>query len=325
MAPPRRREGPEPTRSTPPAWLLIYYAAASEILLLSFLGGLVSGLGQGFDLGIDWPSEPLRLLRAALQGSLEPVHRILTVIAAPLLAAFTVALARSRIGLRLPALLGILSLTFLALTALTGRLILLALGGYFEQPLASLIYSINNLFSTLTLGALVTARVAAEPPGPVERRRAALLLHRGAAAWGLIASFLGALILGYTKTTGEAVDVGLIPSTTPSSWVEIVFRAHQLAGLAAILLTLAAVVYRRGAGAWGLGALAASLVQPLLGLALALRISTSPWAPGVFLPFHLIAAQVIVVGNWAEYAPLLLRGSSPGGSLGRIRKPERES
>lgn len=301
-----------PARSGPSAWLLIYYAAAAEILVLSFVGGLVSGLGQGFDLGIDWPSEPIKLLRTALQGSLEPVHRILTIIAVPLLTAFPIALARARLGRRLPLILGILSLAFLATTAMTGRLILMALGGYFEQPFASLIYSINNLFATLTLGTIVTARIAAEigaswPPG---ERGKALVLHRGAAAWGLVASFLGALILGYTKTTGRAVDLSFVPSSAPSTWIEAVFRAHQLAGLLAVMLTLAAVIYRRGAGAWGMLALAASLLQPLAGLALVLRISASPWAPGIFLPLHLVAAQLIVVGNWAEYASHLLRDRS---------------
>jgi cytochrome bd-type quinol oxidase subunit 1 len=47
---------------------LISLVTFIELLLLSFVGGLVSGLGQGFDLGIEWPSESVKLIRAFLQG-----------------------------------------------------------------------------------------------------------------------------------------------------------------------------------------------------------------------------------------------------------------
>ncbi|MEM4971199.1 MAG: hypothetical protein QXE01_08115, partial [Sulfolobales archaeon] len=98
---------------------LISLASLIELLMLSFVGGLVSGLGQGFDLGIDWPSEPVRLIRTFLQGSLEPLHRILTVVAAPLLIALTIAIARVRNIYRGAIYISIASIALLALTALT--------------------------------------------------------------------------------------------------------------------------------------------------------------------------------------------------------------
>lgn len=293
---------------------LISLASLIELLMLSFVGGLVSGLGQGFDLGIDWPSEPVRLIRTFLQGSLEPLHRILTVVAAPLLIALTIAIARVRNIYREAIYISIASIALLALTALTGRAILFALGGYIEQPYASLIYSINNLLATLTIGS-VGVLVGILSRGWRERyggeKRSAMIIHRGASAWGLIASFLGAYMLGYTKTTQNPIP-GSLFSLSIASHIDLILKIHVLSGAIAIALTFTAFAIRRSRDVWAYMALASSIAQPLLGLLLLYRASHYAWAPGIFLPLHLISAQLIVIGNGVPYMLYLLRSRSEG-------------
>ncbi|MEM2471814.1 MAG: hypothetical protein QXI64_02345 [Sulfolobales archaeon] len=282
---------------------LVAFVSLAELLILSFVGGLVSGLGQGFDLGIEWPSEPVKLIRILLQGSLEPLHRILTVLSAPFL--IILAIIASRIRRSYPYIFfsALLSVLFLTLTAITGRMILLALGGYIEQPMASLIYSLNNLLAMLTIGSVAMVVGILDHGLRVkisEERRIAVILHRGASAWGLIAAFLGAYMLGYTKTTQKPLPSDLFSLST-GSVIDIVVKVHVLSGLAAVLLTLAAYALRRSRDAWSTAALIASLFQPLLGLALLYRASHYAWAPGIYLPLHLIAAQVIIIGNAIPY------------------------
>jgi len=282
---------------------LIALASLIELFLLSFVGGLVSGLGQGFDLGIEWPSEPVRLIRAFLEGSLEPLHRILTLLAAPFL---IVLLALTGIYRRIypeAFYAAIFSIVLLTATAITGRLILLALGGYFEQPYASLIYSANNLLATLTIGSVAVALGLLSKRGweiYQGERRAAMIAHRGAAAWGIIASFLGAYMLGYTKTSQASIP-GTIFDIEAWSHIDAVLKAHALSGAFAVILSISAFALRRRRDAWAFAALASSIVQPLAGFSLLYRASQYTWAPGVYLPIHLILAQLIVVSNGAPY------------------------
>ncbi len=275
----------------------------AELLLLSFVGGLTSGLGQGFDLGIEWPSEPVKLLRTLLQGSLEPLHRILTILSAPFLAILALTAFRIRREYWLIFPIVVLSILFLVLTAITGRMILLALGGYLEQPIASLMYSFNNLLATLTIGAVAMAlgilnsRLCNDLLG---ERRASLILHRGASAWGLIAAFLGAYVLGYTKTTQQNLPSSIF-SLSIGSTIDMAVKAHMISGLVAVLLTFVAYSLRRSRDGWSTAALAAAIAQPLLGIALLFRASQYSWAPGIYLPLHLIAAQIIIIGNAMPY------------------------
>lgn len=275
----------------------------AELLILSFVGGLVSGLGQGFDLGVEWPSEPVKLVKTLLQGSLEPLHRILTVLSAPLLVALILMVSRVRKSHWMILPLSILPLLFLTLTAITGRMILYALGGYIDQPVAPLIYSLNNLLATLTIGstAITLSVMDRGLLDTVSReRKTALILHRGASAWGLIAAFLGAYILGYTKTTQQSLQGDLF-SLSISSPIDIVVKIHMISGLIAVVLTMVAYIMRRSRDAWSTSALIASIIQPLLGFALLFRASHYSWAPGIYLPLHLIAAQIIIIGNAIPY------------------------
>jgi hypothetical protein len=287
---------------------LISLVTFIELLLLSFVGGLVSGLGQGFDLGIEWPSEPVKLIRAFLQGSLEPLHRILTVVAAPLLTVLTLSIARVGGIYRGALYISIASIALLSLTALTGRAILFALGGYIEQPYASLIYSINNLLATLTIGS-VGVLVGILSRGWKERygfeKRLTMIIHRGASAWGLVASFLGAYMLGYTKTTQNPIPSSLF-SLSIVSYLDIVLKIHVLSGALSIALTLAAFAMRMHRDAWSFIASVASIAQPLIGLLLLYRASHYAWAPGIFLPIHLVLAQLIIIGNGVPYVLYLL-------------------
>jgi hypothetical protein len=293
---------------------LISLVTFIELLLLSFVGGLVSGLGQGFDLGIEWPSEPVKLIRAFLQGSLEALHRILTVVAAPLLTVLTLSIARVGGIYRGALYISIASIALLSLTALTGRAILFALGGYIEQPYASLIYSINNLLATLTIGS-VGVLVGILSRGWKERygfeKRLTMIIHRGASAWGLVASFLGAYMLGYTKTTQNPLP-GSLFSFSIVSHIDLILKIHVLSGALAIILTYIAFAMRRSRDAWVFMALVASIAQPLLGLLLLYRASHYAWAPGIFLPLHLVSAQLIVIGNGVPYIMYLLSSRNKG-------------
>jgi hypothetical protein len=298
---------------------LVAFISLAELLILSFVGGLVSGLGQGFDLGIEWPSEPVKLIRALLQGSLEPLHRILTVLSAPFLVILAIMVSSVRRSYPFILFSSLLSILFLTLTAITGRMILLALGGYIEQPMASLTYSLNNLLATLTIGSVAMVTGILDHGLRVKisgERRIAVILHRGASAWGLIAAFLGAYMLGYTKTTQQPLPSDLF-SLSISSAIDIILKAHVLSGLIAVLLTLAAYALRKSRDAWSTAALIASLFQPLLGLALLYRASHYAWAPGIYLPLHLIAAQVIIIGNAIPYLLYLYNRVTPGNIPGR--------
>jgi len=89
---------------------------------------LTAGLGQGFDLGTEWPGALYRLVEAAAGGSFEPIHRFSTVVAGVAAAVFA---ARYWRRTRLWAAGALLSLVA---TAMTGRVVLLALGGQVPPP-----------------------------------------------------------------------------------------------------------------------------------------------------------------------------------------------
>ena len=283
---------------------LLSLASMLVLIILSFVGGLVSGLGQGFDLGIEWPSEPVRLLRALLQGSLEALHRILTVLAAPLVLAM--AIASYRLGLVF--YISLAGVALLIATSITGRMILLTLGGYIGQPIAPMVYSFNNLFATLAIGsASLVYRMLAS--GMISmaygEKRIPMILHRGAAGWGIIASFIGAYMLGYTKTTQNPLPRDIF-SLSISSPIDLIVKLHIVSGALAVILTIIATIARRSRDPWSLTALIASIAQPAAGLILLSRVSTDPWSPGVFLAIHLILAQLIVIGNGVPYMAYLL-------------------
>jgi len=104
--------------------LLAYFL----VLWTSFSGALTAGLGQGFDLGTEWPGALYRLIEAAAAGSFEPIHRFSTVAAG--IAVFAVALRHRRDA----PLFALGAAASLVATALTGRVVPLALGGEVPKP-----------------------------------------------------------------------------------------------------------------------------------------------------------------------------------------------
>ena len=104
--------------------LLAYFL----VLWTSFSGALTAGLGQRFDLGTEWPGALYRLIEAAAAGSFEPIHRFSTVAAG--IAVFAVALRHRRDA----PLFALGAAASLVATALTGRVVPLALGGEVPKP-----------------------------------------------------------------------------------------------------------------------------------------------------------------------------------------------
>jgi hypothetical protein len=96
----------------------------------------------------------------------------------------------------------------LVATALTGRVVLLALGGEVPKPWAYFVYPINNFFAFLTAFFAMTLAVE-----EVTWRRRILL--RGAAFWSVAASLSGAYILGVHKIGRVPFQYTLAP--TPES------------------------------------------------------------------------------------------------------------
>jgi hypothetical protein len=162
--------------------LLAYFL----VLWTSFSGALTAGLGQGFDLGTEWPGALYRLIEAVAASSFEPIHRFSTVAAGT--AVFATALQHPRDA----PLFALGAAASLVATALTGRVVLLALGGEVPKPWAYFVYPINNFFAFLT--AFFALALAVEK---VAWRRRILL--RGAAFWSVATSLSGAYILGVHK------------------------------------------------------------------------------------------------------------------------------
>ncbi len=270
----------------------VYRAALGTVLATTFTGGLTAGLGMGFDLGVDWPSTPLKLLGALILGSLEPVHRLLTVATGVL---FLLALlVTARLGSRRLLVISILGIVALALVALTGRMVLLVLGGVIAPPLAYLVYPANN--GLALLAALTMAVLASLVDRP--RRLVKASLFRGAAFWGIVAALTGAYMLGMQKIHRD-VAVGALPPMP--SLGELPWLLHLGAGGLAVLLALLGVYVNRLASFWGLAALVSAAAQPVLGLALYFGALHDPWAPGLPTALHTLFAHLLVVSTAVIY------------------------
>lgn len=262
-------------------------------LATSFIGGLTAGLGQGFDLGTEWPGPVLTLFLKAVSGSFEPIHRFLTVLTSFLYIAVVVQAVRLRVKRIL--LLAGLALAFLFATAMTGRAVLLVLGGEIKPPLAFAVYPLNNslaLSAALTM-ALLWAYVT--PQGTSARPT----LFRGAAVWGFVASATGAYILGYHKIVKEPLQYSLIPSL---SFEELPWALHLAAGFLATLLAVVAVALDSRRGFWHWAALLSALAQPATGIFMFFGASADPWAPGIQTAFHAAFAHLLVISAFVIYA-----------------------
>lgn len=259
-------------------------------LAVSFVGGLTAGLGMGFDLGTQWPGPPETLIVAALRGSLEPVHRFLTVAAGVLYVAVlayafkargrVLALAASAVG-------------FLVATALTGRMVLLVLGGEVPPPYSYAVYPLNNALALFTVGAMALLWAMLTPAEPADRA----YLYRGAAAWGFLSSVTGAYMLGYHKITREQFQYSLWPPTPDPVWALHILGAALMSALGA-----AALLLDRKADFWRLAFATSLVAQPLTGLLMIQGASADPWAPGVQTGFHAVFAHLAVISSFVIYA-----------------------
>ncbi len=262
-------------------------------LLVSFTGGLAAGLGHGFDLGTEWPGSPGDLVAAALRGSLEPVHRFLTVAAGVLYAlVFALVYKKNRANVHIAAA----ALIFLTLTALTGIIVLLTLGGEVPKPLSYTIYPINNglaLATTLTM-ALLAAKLSPNVGGSDKRA----ILYRGAAFWGAVASISGAYILGYHKIELTPIQYSLIPTPSLDQAVWII---HLLSAALAVALATIALASAKRLTAWHILLATALLIQPATGILMYFGASVDPWAPGPQSGFHAAFAHLFVVSAFVIY------------------------
>jgi hypothetical protein len=204
--------------------LLAYFL----VLWTSFTGALTAGLGQGFDLCTEWPGALFRLIEATASGSFEPIHGFSTVAAG--FAVFAAALRRRRDA----SLFALGAAALLVATALTGRVVHLALGGEVPKPWAYFVYPINNFFAFLT--AFFVLALAMEE---VTWRRRILL--RGAAFWSVVTSLSGAYILGVHKIDRVPFQYTLAP--TPESAPLLL---HLAAADLAVAIAVAAALYGSG-------------------------------------------------------------------------------
>ncbi|AEA12558.1 putative respiratory chain protein [Thermoproteus uzoniensis 768-20] len=244
------------------------------IVATSFTGSLTAGLGEGLDLGSSWPGAPAALLAQLAGGSVEPLHRILTVLAGvAVLAAFLANLRRNA-----PASAGMLA--SLIATALTGRLILLALAGQLSPPFDLLVYPANNLLALSSASFALALAVDSEIPW----RRPVLL--RGAAFWAATASALGAFLLGFQKV--ERVDVLSGPPVLRAA-----LGLHIAAALLAIALAMSAYKHRAGNGALQKAVLWAAAAQALIGPVVLIGDLSSYWSPGFPVALHTAAAHLL--------------------------------
>ena len=265
-------------------------AAFFSAVATSFTGALTAGLGQGFDLGTQWPGNAVALVLKAVEGSFEPVHRFFTVATGVLY--LLVFLAAWRVGGRLR-LVAALALASLAATALTGRVVLQVLGGEVPPPISYVVYPLNNFFALAT--ALLMALLASllEP----RRYKARLaFFYRGAAFWGAVASVSGAYILGYHKI----VKAPLAYSLWPPSW-DLAWLIHLAAALLAVAFSLVALASGFSPSLWHILLALSIVVQPLTGLLMFYGASADPWAPGPQTAFHGAFAHLLVVSAFVLY------------------------
>lgn len=130
---------------------------------------------------------------AAAGGSFEPIHRLSTVVAGIAVAVFAVRYWRRAKLWAVGALLSLVA------TALTGRVVLLALGSQVPPPWSLFEYPVNNFFAFLTAFSLLATAVDS-----VNGRRSVLL--RGAAFWSVVAS-LWRLHVGSSQDSTGAVSI----------------------------------------------------------------------------------------------------------------------
>jgi hypothetical protein len=251
------------------------------VLWTSFSGALTAGLGQGFDLGTEWPGALYRLIEAAAAGSFEPIHRFSTVAAG--IAVFAAALRHRRDA----PIFALGAAVSLVATALTGRVVLLALGGEVPKPWAYFVYPINNFFAFLT--AFFVLALAVEE---VAWRRRILL--RGAAFWSVAASLSGAYILGVHKIDRVPFQYTLAP--TPESAPLLLHLAA-----AALAVALAAAAALHGSGWMRRVLLAAAAMQAVTGVLLYFGALQDTWAPGPQAAFHAAFAHLMATVSAVAY------------------------
>jgi len=251
------------------------------VLWTSFTGGLTAGLGHGFDLGTEWPGALYRLLDAVASGSFEPLHRFSTVAAGLAVVLFAVRYWRRAKPWAVGALASLLA------TALTGRVVLLTLGGEVPPPWSFLVYPVNNLFAFLTAFMLLAAAV--EQTG---WRRSVLL--RGAAFWSVASSLSGAYILGLHKIQRSPFQYQLAPA--PES---VPLFLHVAAAVLAVSLAIAAALR---VGGWiSRVLLAAAAVQAATGVFMYLGAVENTWAPGPQTALHTVFAHVMATTSAVAY------------------------
>ncbi|AAL63420.1 possible respiratory chain protein [Pyrobaculum aerophilum str. IM2] len=270
----------------------VKYAFISA-LATSFVGGLTAGLGQGFDLGTQWPGPVLTMVLLAISGSFEPIHRFLTVLTSALyVAVFAYSLRiRSRVVVGLAAL----ALAFLIATALTGRAVLLVLGGEIKPPLAFAIYPLNNSLALLTAATMALLWSLVTPVKTYSH----ILAYRGAAFWGFVASVSGAYILGYHKITKTPLSYSIPPALTAS---EIPWIIHLVAAALSVALAIYAFLKSGERDFWHWAALTSALAQPITGVLMFVGASRDPWAPGPQTALHAAFAHLLVISAFVIYA-----------------------
>jgi hypothetical protein len=251
------------------------------VLWTSFTGALTAGLGQGFDLGTEWPGALYRLVESAAGGSFEPIHRLSTVVAGVAVAAFAVRYWRQTRLWAAGALL------LLVATALTGRMVLLALGGQVPPPWSFFVYPVNNFFALLTAFFLLAAAVDS-----VDWRRSVLL--RGAAFWSVVASLSGAYMLGLHKIQRVPFQYQLAPTLDSAPLL-----LHIAAAFLAVSLAVAASMR---VGSWvGRVLAAAAVMQAATGGLMYLGATGDSWAPGPQTALHTVFAHVMATTSAVAY------------------------
>jgi len=267
----------------------LYLASFISALVTTGTGTSTAGLGQGFDLGTTWPGTPQLLLSKILEGSLEPIHRLATVVTGIL---YTAALIYAlRHGDKLEKVVVSLAFGFLIATAITGRMVLLALGRELPEPWLYLIYPINNalaLMTSLSMAVAATINLSASAGGggrPV-------VLLRGAAVWGALASVYGAYVTGLHKISR---------AWEWSSLLAFPWGLHPVMGALAVVLGVVAYVLLMPRCVWGRIMVAAAVLLPLLGLVTYHYASVNPWAPGIWLGLHGALAHLYTVSSTVLY------------------------
>lgn len=246
------------------------------ILWVSFTGALTAGLGQGFDLGTEWPGALYRLISAVASGSFEPVHRFSTV-ATGIIVAIAAAVYFKKYRLFAAGVIA-----SLVATAITGRIVLLALGGKIPAPWSYAIYPVNNFLAFLTA---FFALMIAMPHVQGWKTR---VLLRGAAFWSIVSSLSGAYMLGLHKIERAPFD--------PNSPL---FYFHLAAGALAVVITLLAA--RGGHGLFRTALVSLAVAQAVTAIFMYYGVLANTWAPGFQTALHTVFAHGLATLNLALY------------------------